>query len=340
MRATKIRGDKSGSNLLRSPFAWFALLCGAALCAFSQSRPDTPEPQPLITSVSPSEAGNPCAQYLERSERAIAKQNFSTAIAEARDGLAGCTDQASLLLALARAQMLSRQFAAAEQSLRALLKKSPQDLSALILLGQVQYLDDHDMDAANSFQRAIAAAPQNPAPRYWLGRLDYQDGRISEAMNQLQAALQLAPGYYRAWDNLGLCYEALGQNGRAMENYVHALNLVYKDHPEYDSVYLNMSELLLKLGNNQKAFDLASEAASRNSGNPRSYFLAGNALVQAGKEDASLHWLLQAAKIDPAYPDPHYFMARVYRKEGKMADANRETEAFKKLQASAPHVRR
>ncbi len=324
---------------------WMRTLIGAllvtAIPSFSQSLPQAPLPGQQIAAPSSSDpATYLCTTQLQRAQNAIHKQDFPAGIDAAKTGLAACPEQRDLLLALADGQMLSHQFDAASETLHTLLTKTPDDVSALLLLGQTQYLNAHDTDAALSFQRAIAAAPNNPEPHYWLGRLDYQDGNVPKAMAEFQKAIQLDATFYRAYDNLGLCYEALGENGHAMENYVHALKLVYKNHPDYDDVYLNMSGLMLKLGNSQKAFDLAAEASSRNPGNPRSFFLAGKALEQAGQSDASLKWLKHAVEMDPTYPDPHYLLARVYRRQGKSQESKEEAAKFKQLSDKAPKIMR
>jgi len=224
--------------------------------------------------------------------------------------------------------------------LHKLLASDPKNVGALILLGQVQYLSNHDTGAEASFQQAIADAPEKPEPHYFLGRMEYEDGRIPEAIDQFQAAIKLDSKFYKAYDNLGLCYEAQGNNALAIQNYTKALGLVYKDHPEYDSVYLNLTEFMLKQGDNQKAFDLAAEAVSRNSQNPKGFFLAGKAMEQAGHEEDSMLWLKKAAEMDPAYSDPHYLLARIYRKLGRTADASEETAIFKTLVDKAPRVKR
>lgn len=315
-------------------------LLGAAVPASPQSLPAAPEPVPQVSSALSNPAAYLCTTQLQKSQSAIHQQDFPAAIDAAKAGLSTCPGQRDLLLTLADAQMLSHQFDAAIQTLHELLAKSPSDVPALLLLGQTQYLSAHDADASVTFQHAITVAPDSPEPHYWLGRLSYQDGNVPKAMGEFQQAIRLDANFYRAYDNLGLCYEALGENGHAMENYVHALKLVYKDHPEYDDVYLNMAALMLKLGNSQKAFDLAAEATSRNPGNPRSFFMAGKALEEAGQYDASLKWLNKAAQMDPAYPDPHYLLARIYRRQNKIQQSEEEAAKFKQLSDKAPKIKR
>jgi len=320
-----------------------ALLLFSALAAYGQMRDAQP---PVVQSSGvvaeiPSPRGERCEALLKQSEESIGKQDFSSAIALAQRAAAVCEEQAAPLLLMARAQMLSHQFDAAEQSLSGVLKRDPHNVPALILLGQVEYLDNHDADAAVSFQKAIAAAPDKPDPHYWLGRLRYQDGKVEQANGEFQAALRIDPAYYKAYDGLGLCYEAMGENGHAAEAYLKAVDLVHKDHPDYDVVYADFAELLLKVGKDRQAFELAEEAASRNPRVPRNFFLAGKALERGDHDDDdALRWLLKAAQMDPDYADPHYLLARIYRREGKLDDANKEVATFKELSARAPKVRR
>jgi tetratricopeptide (TPR) repeat protein len=298
-------------------------------------------PQSPAAPGSPSETVSArCAALLRESEAFIRAQNFPAAISSSQRATGICADPRDAWLLMARAQMLSKQFDAAVRSFHTVLASDPANVSALLLLGETQYLMNHDDEARSSFQKAMAAAPNQPEPHYYLGRMDYADGRIQDAVDQFQSAIRLDGTFYKAYDNLGLCYEAQQHNGLAMESYSKALGLVYKDHPEYDSVYLNLAEFMLKLGNNRKAFDLAEEAASRVPGNPRSYFLAGKALDRDGHDDLSLRWLQKAAQMDPAYPDPHYLLARIYRKQGRQADAEAEAATFQKLLKSAPAVPR
>jgi tetratricopeptide (TPR) repeat protein len=189
-------------------------------------------------------------------------------------------------------------------------------------------------------KQAAARAPSDAEIPYDLGRINYQLGRHADAATAFRQATTLEPGAYKAWDNLGLAMEALGDVASARQHYLKALALVHKDHPRYDVVYANFADLLIKQGDYRRAFDLAAEAAERNPDEPRNFFLAGKALVQLGRDDVSIKWLEQAARLNPDYPEPLYVLAQTYRRLGRSEDAARTLTAFQAASARTPRERR
>ena len=211
---------------------------------------------------------------------------------------------------------------------------------ALKVLAKAQYLLGRDPDAEATLKRAAARAPQDAEIPYDLGRVYYQQNRHAEAAESFRRAVALDPRAYKAWDNLGLASEALGDVAQAQQHYLKAVALVHKDHPRYDVVYANFADLLIKLGNHQRAFDLAAEAAQRNPDEPRNLFLAGKALLQLGRSDISVRWFERAIALNPDYPEPHYLLSQAYRKLGRDADADRALKSFQAAAARAPKDRR
>jgi tetratricopeptide (TPR) repeat protein len=281
-----------------------------------------------------------CPELLTQAAQSIAQQHFPEAIAVAGHALHVCDDPHAARMLLARAQMLSGAFAAAESTLLPLAQKGSHDAAALVLLGQTQYLAGSDGKAQQSFTRAVAAAPGTAEPLYWLARLEYTEKRYADAIAQYAAALRAAPGDYRADDGLGLCYEAQGDMAQAQVNFTKAIALVHEAVPHYDQVYADDAALMLKLHESQTAFDLAGEGAQRNPGNAHEFYLAAEALEQKGDDARSLAWAQQAVRLDATYPEPHYLMARLYHRLGRETEAAAESMTFKRLQAEAPAVPR
>ena len=107
-------------------------------------------------------------------------------------------------------------------------------------------------------------APDDAEIAYDLGRIYYQEGRHPQAADAFRRAIALDPRAYKAWDNLGLALEALGDPAQATRHYLKAMEIAQTDHPPYDVVYANYADLLIKQGDYRQAFDAAAEAAQRN----------------------------------------------------------------------------
>jgi tetratricopeptide (TPR) repeat protein len=251
-----------------------------------------------------------------------------------------CGASAPLLLALGQAQLLAQHPADAIAALDRIASDTPEYVQALKVKAKALYFLRRDADAEAALKGAAARAPADAEIPYDLGRIYYQQGRHQEAAESLRRATALDARAYKAWDNLGLVSEALGDVAQAQQHYLKALAIVHKDHPRYDVVYANFADLLLKLGNYQRAFDLAAEAAQRNPDEARNFFLAGKALVQLGRSDLSVRWFEQAVALNPDYPEPHYLLSHAYRKLGREADAERALKSFEAASARAPRERR
>jgi tetratricopeptide (TPR) repeat protein len=284
--------------------------------------------------------GQECQQAEERARRAYDERRYDQATADFTHAVSACGPSAPLLLALGQAQLLAARPADALASLDRIATEDPDYVQALKVKARALYLLARDREAEETLKRAAARAPTDAEVPYNLGRVYYQQGRHAEAAEAFRHATALDPRAYRAWDNLGLASEALGDVAQAQKHYLTAIALVYKDHPEYDVVYANFSELLLKAGHFQRAFDLAVEAAQRNHNEPRNFFLAGKALVQLGRADLSVRWFEQAIALNPDYPEPHYLLSQTYRGLGRPADADRALKSFQAAAARAPKVRR
>lgn len=284
--------------------------------------------------------GQECRDLEAGGREAYERRAFAEAAALFEAAVARCGAGEPLLLGLAQAQLLDRQVEASLATLGRLLAAHPRHAGALKVQARAFYLAGRDADAERALTAAAALAPADDEIPYDLGRIYYQQKRHAAAAAQFERAVALNPAAYRAWDNLGLATEALGDVPAALRSYLKAVDLVHTAHPHYDVVYANLADLMLKLEDHQKAFDLAAEAAERNPDDPRNLFLAGKALVRMERFDLSLKWLERAVALDPSYPEPRYVLAQAYRRLGRPADAERELNAFRDARARVPGDRR
>lgn len=243
-------------------------------------------------------------------------------------------------LAEARALLASQQIPAALATAEKCLATEPLNRQALLLKGNLLYLSGRDAEAIGTLADLVQRDPRNHDARYALGRMYYFASRPESALEQFQAIVATEPKHYRAWDNLGLALDAVGQTENAVKAHLRAIALVAQDHKEYDTVYANLADLMMKQNDNRQAFNLAVEAAQRNPGVARNYFLAGKALTRLDQWPKSERWLVKAAELDPADPAPHYLLAQLYQRAGDGAKAGQERKVFKELQDKAPDKKR
>jgi len=239
-------------------------------------------------------------------------------------------------LARARSAFEARSFPIAAREFEQAASICPARAAILVSLGQTQYVLGDEQSAEQTLKRAIALDPKDTAPLYALGRIYYQQNRFPEAVAQLQQVVELDPKHFRAYDNLGLCYDALQQDTLALKHFFRALDLVKDAHRDYDWAYANLAEFFLKRNEFDKAFQLAAEAAERNPQAARNFFLTGKALTKLERNETSLRWLRRALALDSAYADAHYLLGQTLRKLGQPDAAREHLEAFRKLKAAAP----
>ena len=284
--------------------------------------------------------GQDCQEKQAAARRAYEARRYAEAAEHFRIATRTCGPSAPLFLALGQAQLLAQNPADAVATLERIRTDDAEYVPSLKVKARALYLLHRDPEAEETLKRAAARAPADAEIPYDLGRIYYQLGRHTEAAASLRRATMLDARAYKAWDNLGLASEALGDVAQAQQHYLRAIALVHKDYPRYDVVYANFADLLIKLGNYPRAFDLAAEAAQRNPDDPRNFFLAGKALVQLGRSDLSVRWFEQAIALNADYPEPHYVLSQVYRRLGRAADAERALKSFQAAAARAPKERR
>jgi tetratricopeptide (TPR) repeat protein len=284
--------------------------------------------------------GQDCQRAQTLARQAYDERRYDQAAIHFAHAVSACGASAPLLLALGQAQLLARRPADTIESLDRIRSDSAEYVPALKVKAKALYLLARDAEAEDTLKRASARAPDDAEVPYSLGRIYYQQSRSAEAAEMFRRATAIDGQDFKAWDNLGLASEALGDVAQAQRHYLKAISLVYKDHPEYDVVYANFADLLIKLGSFQRAFDLAVEATERNPRERRNFFLAGKALAQLGRSDLSVRWFERAIALDPEYPEPHYQLSQAYRRLGRTEDADRALKAFQAAKARAPKERR
>ncbi|MEJ7604872.1 MAG: tetratricopeptide repeat protein [Bryobacteraceae bacterium] len=280
-----------------------------------------------------------CSSALELARKAYESRQFTAAINGLEQAGSQCPDRQRILLPLAQAQLMAQRLEESLKTLDELLQLRSEEPDALKLRGDVLYLLAREEEAVQSLLQALKVEPGHRGSRYALGRIYYQQNRFPEAVQLFAELVQEDPTHYRAHDNLALSYAGMGRDSDALRHFLKALELVHKDHPEYDTVYANAANFFLGRGENAKGFQLAAEASKRNPESARNLYLTGKALAALEKHDLSLRWFQKAAELDASFSDASYWLAKAYRKLGRNEEAERELQRFREL-STRPKPRR
>jgi tetratricopeptide (TPR) repeat protein len=167
------------------------------------------------------------------------------------------------------------------------------------------------------------------------------------------------PQFVRAFDNLGLCYEAQNQPEKAIARYREAVRLNRAADVKSPWPPLNLGSLLRRRGELVEAESLLKEAIQYQrdprangakgaigaqmmgpSGAPgrdlaHAQYELGALLEQRGRWNEAIGELANAVKADPTYPEPHYVLARIYRRANRPDQADESLATFRRLRAAS-----
>jgi tetratricopeptide (TPR) repeat protein len=185
--------------------------------------------------------------------------------------------------------------------------------------------------ARPELERLVRADASNPAYQYWLGRLDYDASQYASAIRRFEAVIARDPSFVRAYDNLGLCYEALNEPERALGHYRKAVTLNRAAESPSSWPPLNLGTLLRQRGAVEEAEAVLREAVRYDDGMAEAHYQLGMALEQAGRDADAAAALERAAQRNSEYAPTHYALARIYRRTGRADEAKRAMAVFERL---------
>jgi tetratricopeptide (TPR) repeat protein len=277
---------------------------------------------------------------LDLSQAQAHNRDFPSAIRSAQEYLHSEPDSISGRLTLANAYFMAQKFPEATAECDQALKLDPREPNALKLKGNIEYLTGNADQAEGTFIDLLDRYPADDEIPYMLGRIYYMEGRIDSAVGQFQRVLRVNPQAYKAYDNLGVCYQALGQTELATRYFLTAIKMVEKDHPDYEWPYANLADLLIDKNDFEKAFAAAAKAAELNPYGARNFYLGGKALCKLQKTELCMNWLQRSAALDSNYPQPLYLLSKVYAQLGQKQKAKETLEKFREVSARVPQTRR
>jgi tetratricopeptide (TPR) repeat protein len=314
------------------------------------------------------------APHAGRGASLLAQKLYADAIEELRAALSLCPEQEDAGLDLARVYLAQRQFADAERAAQDVLKEHPRSESAQLLLANSYFMQEDFEDAGKTLQRLIAQDPQNAGAHklmgltlffykqdvmaehelaealrlkpddnealYYQGRVFYTQNNFGPAAEDFRKLIDRDPDYYKAYDNLALCYEAMGKIPDAAAQFKKAQKIAARRDPAYDWPYGNLAEMLIKQERAAEAIPYAERAVQINPGSARNEYLLGKALLRTGEATAAVAHLQRSIQLDASFAEPHYALGQAYQKLQELQQAEREFAAFEEVSKRLPAKRR
>src|SRR5437588_7633334 len=196
--------------------------------------------------------------------------------------------------ALAQSCLFAKKYSCALDEFRQILEQDPDSAAAHMLSGEALDGLGRTVEAIPEFEAAAKAAPREPNVHFGLGYLYWKQHKYDEAKAELEAELSIDPA--------------------------HAQALAY------------LGDIELKKNSPVTALPLLNKAVHLRKDIRIAYLDIGAILSDQKRYPEALAALQHAENMDPAQPDAHYRLARLYRAMGNTTMAQKEFAKVSALQ--------
>ncbi len=182
--------------------------------------------------------------------------------------------------------------------------------------------------------QAVGLAPDSAESHYYLGR-HYMTGHVFlSAKGEFETAISLDRFYMKAYDNLGLTLEALGDNQGALKNYSKAVELEEQQGLKSEWPYLDLARFYSGQHDAERAFLYLQKAIEENPRADQAHFELAKIFRDRAELQQAVDALRKAIAINPYGEEYYYVLAQVYRKQGKMDESRNALKKFLELRNS------
>jgi tetratricopeptide (TPR) repeat protein len=185
--------------------------------------------------------------------------------------------------------------------------------------------------AEPQFRTAIRLEPNFVAAHYFLARLLYTQNRFDQAIKESKVTITLSPEHARAYENIGLCYEGMGQIEEAERWYLEAIRWATNAENKTEWPMLDLATMMIRTNRVTEAKPYLSQALAINPANAQSVFQMGVFLEKTEDFNGALEKFIQAINLDPKLREAHYHAARICMKLGLADQAKRYFASFKQV---------
>ncbi|HSR36252.1 MAG TPA: tetratricopeptide repeat protein, partial [Desulfurivibrionaceae bacterium] len=265
------------------------------------------------------------------------------AVREYRLGLAMDPANVNLLNSLGVAYTQLMRPRMAQQCFEAALRHDKNNFMALFNVGFLHLHRQETAKALDCFERALASNDHHFDLLLQLGRLYCGQKRFAEAAKLLGRCVADANLEERrngdraaAWRLLGEARAGLGENKKAILAFQKALSFSHRDAQALSM----LGELYAKEKEGDEiALSLCQEAVALDGGQGEHWRRLAWVQWSRGEADAAIASLKHCLQLDRKNPAALFWLARIYREQGRFKEAHRLYEKVLRLQPNHAEAR-
>ena len=258
---------------------------------------------------------------LEMIEELIRQAKFQESVPLLRSYLEDFPNSARAYYNLGYATFRTHDFGASITSLSKSLSIDETNPEAHKILGlDCSMVGRYDL-AEKELLEAVQEKPGSAEIQYFLGRLFYTQGVFPLARKRLEAAIHIDPQYMKAWDNLGLTMEALGDERAALNCYTTAARLDEEQNLRSEWPYINVSAYDNRNHKPELALEYARKALRLNPRSDVAYFQMAKAFRTLGEWQKCAQMTQKAIDSNPRDPDYYFVLGIALGKMGRTKES-------------------
>ena len=207
---------------------------------------------------------------------------------------------------------------------------------SLVLSGVIAAVQNKRSLAVEKLEKAIELVPGHFDANLSVGQAYFENGQIDKSIAAFRHAVSIQPGNLKARFFLATALEREGNSREALKEYSSMLRI----SPTSVEGNLGLGVLLLKTDGDNSVDGLKAlqRAVTLDNQLYEGQITLGRTLVRLNRATEAIEHLKKAAEMAPNNPEPHFQLAIAYRKLGRRADADTETEIVKKIHESRREV--
>ncbi|MFC1852015.1 tetratricopeptide repeat protein [candidate division CSSED10-310 bacterium] len=155
-----------------------------------------------------------------------------------------------------------------------------------------------------------------------VGQRKFSKAENMEGIDEFVMATKVCPDFYRAYNNLGVAYQQLGNFPKAIDYYKQAIAI----NAEFASAYSNLGMIFFSTDDFTQAQKYFRKAIRYAKSNHYNYYYLGVIEMKKKNFKEAQKLLMKACRIREDFSLAHLSLSQIYRQQGDLEKADKELE--------------